>query len=87
METIVITNEELDSLKLLQSTYQQTIQQLGLITLDLETLNLKKQEILNSITKIKEEESILGNSLQTKYGEGQINMENGVFTPPSVIPQ
>jgi len=81
MENKVLTQEEIQQLKNLQAKQNSLVANLGNIEYNLEVLNtqrlLLKQEIQNQIN----EEFKLGEELQKKYGDGNIDLEKGEFVP------
>jgi hypothetical protein len=83
-----LTTEELESIKLLQSKYNQTIFEIGVaeaqrlaLQEQIEKLQSTKVELVNDLATIEKQESDLVTSLQTKYGNGAINPETGEITP------
>jgi len=52
-----------------------------LIKKQTEVLETEKTKIVSDIDKIGESEKTLIDSLQTKYGAGNINIETGEITP------
>jgi hypothetical protein len=81
MENKVLTQEEIQQLKNLQFKQNSLVTNLGNLEYNLEVLNtqrlLLKQEIQNQIS----EELKLGEELQKKYGDGNIDLEKGEFIP------
>jgi uncharacterized protein YaaN involved in tellurite resistance len=83
MEKQVLTQEEIQSLKTIQSLQNSLINSLGLLEYRIQVLELEKQKLKQQLqTQLKEEEQI-GNQLQQKYGDGNINLEKGEFIPIS----
>jgi len=83
-----LTTEELDSIKSLQSKYNQTIFEIGVaeaqriaLQEQVDKLQNTKVELVNDLATIEKQESDLVTSLQTKYGNGAINPETGEITP------
>jgi hypothetical protein len=83
-----LTTEELESIKLLQSKYNQTIFEIGVaeaqriaLSEQVEKLQSNKTALVNDLATIEKQESDLVTSLQTKYGNGAINPETGEITP------
>tara|TARA_Y100001972_G_C7644431_1_gene323775 strand:- start:1679 stop:1951 length:273 start_codon:yes stop_codon:yes gene_type:complete len=77
---------DMDQLKDLRQKYQEINLQLGMITTDeymlknqLEEINNLKNKCFESINQTRNDESTLLKSLEEKYGQGQINLEEGVF--------
>lgn len=83
-----LTSEEITSITDLQKQYNTNIFELGsveaqisLITAQLKALEAEKNNILNDLNKIGEREKALVDSLQEKYGTGNIDLENGTISP------
>ena len=85
---IKFTEEELTSLRDLRDNYASTQQALGqlevrrmLLDQQGEQLNNQKLELEAQYVEIQKTESSLVNSLNEKYGPGNLDPETGVFTP------
>jgi len=83
-----LTQEELQSVKDLQSKYNQTIFEIGIseaqrlaLVEQTEKLEANKKTLLSDLATIEQKESELVKTLQEKYGEGSINPETGEITP------
>ena len=83
-----LTPEELQSIKDLQSQYNQTIFEIGAAEAQLivfheqiEKLVEAKKGLVSDLKTIEQKESELTKSLQEKYGTGSINPETGEITP------
>jgi chromosome segregation ATPase len=83
-----LTTEELQSIKDLQSKYNQTIFEIGVaeaqriaLQEQVDKLQSNKTALVNDLATIEKQESDLVTSLQTKYGNGAINPETGEITP------
>jgi oligoribonuclease NrnB/cAMP/cGMP phosphodiesterase (DHH superfamily) len=82
-----LTPEELQSIKDLQSKYNQTIFEVGaaeaqliVFQQNIEKLQEAKKGLVSDLTTIEKKESELVASLQEKYGQGNINIETGEIT-------
>ena len=82
-----LTTEELQSIKDLQSKYNQTIFEIGVaeaqklaLNDQIKKLEDNKKQLVNDLSTIEQKESELVNSLQEKYGTGSINPETGEIT-------
>ena len=83
MEKQVLTQEEIQSLKNIQSRQQALLNMFGDLEYKIQILELEKQKLKQTLqTQMKEEEEI-GKQLQQKYGDGSINLEKGEFIPVS----
>jgi hypothetical protein len=83
-----LTPEELQSIKDLQSKYNQTIFEIGAAEAQLivfneqiEKLVAAKKGLVSDLKTIEQKESELTKTLQEKYNEGNINIETGEITP------
>ena len=83
-----LTQEELQSIKDLQSKYNQTIFEIGaleaqLIAIEEQSEKIKKGKkgLVSDLVTIEQKESELIKSLQEKYGQGSIDPETGEITP------
>jgi oligoribonuclease NrnB/cAMP/cGMP phosphodiesterase (DHH superfamily) len=80
--------EELQSIKDLQSKYNQTIFEIGASEAQMiafqqgiEKLQKAKEGLISDLTTIEQKESELVKSLQEKYEQGNIDLETGNITP------
>lgn len=82
------TQEELDSIKKIQTKYQS----LGISLVQLEILKKSiyaemdrvrdsEEKVKEEITKTSEEEEQLSKALSEKYGVGTLDLQSGVFMP------
>jgi hypothetical protein len=82
-----LTQEELQSVKDLQSKYNQTLFEIGVAEAQrlalydqVEKLESNKKALLGDLASIEQKENELVKSLQEKYGTGSINPETGEIT-------
>ena len=82
-----LTPEELQSIKDLQSKYNQTIFEIGaseaqMISFQqgIEKLQKAKEGLISDLTTIEQKESELIKYLQEKYEQGSIDLETGEIT-------
>ena len=83
MEKQVLTQEEIQSLKNIQSSQSLLIEQLGLLEYKILILEKEKQKLKQTLQNQLEEEEQIGKQLQQKYGDGSIDLEKGEFIPVS----
>ena len=83
-----LTQEELQSVKDLQSKYNQTLFEIGVaeaqrlaLVNQVEKLESSKKTLLKDLELIEQKENDLAKSLQEKYGTGNINPETGEIAP------
>jgi hypothetical protein len=79
METKVLTQEEITQLKEVQQERFSMIDKFGTVEVQFQELESVKQKLKLEYEKLKQKEEILGKQLQTKYGDGTINLEKGEF--------
>ena len=80
MEKVLLQKEELDTIKEIQQTELNLIDQLGSIEYQIQTLQLQKDNLRQEIIKLQTKSQKFGDDLQQKYGDGNINIETGEFT-------
>jgi len=83
MEKKVLTQEEIQSLKNIQTTQNSLINSLGLLEYRIQVLELEKQKLKHQLQNQLKEEEQIGIQLQQKYGDGNIDLEKGEFIPVS----
>ena len=81
---------DIDSIVKLRQQYAENTNALGLLTTDeyainqqLKQLKSEKENAFATLNELRETEIKLMDSLKEKYGDGQINIEDGTFTPVS----
>ena len=79
MENKVLTQEEIKSLKDIQSNQQSLLNVFGEIEYKIQILELDKQNLKSQLQKQLEEETKIAKQLQEKYGNGNIDLEKGEF--------
>lgn len=79
MEIKVLTQEEIISLTQIRDKRNQLIGKMGENELQIQQLNLQKQDIIEELKGLIQFEIKLGKELQDKYGEGSIDLEKGEF--------
>jgi hypothetical protein len=88
MATKKLDKEHVDSINALQEKFTQNTNAVGALSIEIEFLDTQKQSLLNRKTnliqqfiELREEETKLIESLKERYGDGQINIVDGTFTP------
>ena len=81
------TDEELQSLQSLQTSYQEKQATLGqlavqkiLLNQQIDGLNIRTEEVETEYQTVQQEERDLVKTLNEKYGPGQLDPTTGVFT-------
>jgi predicted nucleotidyltransferase len=72
-----LTEEEINSLKQLNQQYREFTAMLGNISLQEINLKKRKESVEKDILELMIKEQGLAQSLQSKYGEGEIVLETG----------
>lgn len=80
METKVLEQSEIQKIKELQAKRDQLMSDFGFIEMRIQELELQKENLINALIEIKNEEMALSNELQSKYGTGTINLDKGEIT-------
>jgi hypothetical protein len=81
METKVLTQEEVQSLKNAREKRIQITESFGILESRIQELQLQKEILKQELKNLIESETRLGETLQQKYGNGSINLEKGEFIP------
>jgi hypothetical protein len=77
METKVLEQEEIQAIKDLQVRREQLMGDFGFIEMRIQELELQKENLINALVEVRNSEATLSNELQTKYGNGTIDLEKG----------
>ena len=83
MEKVYITEEDKKQILSAQEKENNFIIQLGQLELEIQNLELQKEDILEQVTLFNQEKKDLSKMLQDKYGEGTFNLESGEFVKNS----
>jgi hypothetical protein len=78
---VTLTIEEISKVKEFQQKNQELINILGQIDIQKINLDLTRDKIKQDVASSNEEQNAFAVEIQSKYGEGQIDIENGVFIP------
>ncbi len=77
MSVTTLTPEELKTLQEYQFENNEIVAGLGTIELTIDNLNSQKTELLEKFKKLQTQQNQTAKELQTKYGDGSINLETG----------
>lgn len=80
METKVLEQEEIQAIKDLQVKREQLMADFGFIEMRIQELELQKENLINALVEVRNSEATLSNELQSKYGNGTIDLEKGEIT-------
>jgi len=85
-----LDREHLEEIQTLRDTFAKNANTLGniaielhLLTRQLETMNVEQTKYLDQFESLRKQESDLLDKMRERYGEGQINIADGTFTPDS----
>ena len=81
MEKKVLTQEELQEIKAIQTENTSVVSQFGELEVVIQNLLIRKEELVKKFKELKDREVAIGNILQEKYGNGNIDLETGEFVP------
>ena len=79
MEKKVLTQDELQEVKDLQIENSNLISKFGELEVVIQNLSLRKEELITKLKELKDREVKIGQTLQDKYGDGNIDIETGEF--------
>ena len=80
METKVLEQEEIQAIKDLQTKREQLMADFGFIEMRIQELELQKENLINLLIEVRNSEATLSNELQSKYGNGTIDLDKGEIT-------
>lgn len=76
-----LTEEEIKKVSDLKNKFNQVVQTIGSVEVQLIDLNSNKEQLKVELVKIQKEEVELAKELEKKYGNGTISLETGEFSP------
>lgn len=87
-DIIKFTEDEINEIRLLQSKFQEKIMHFGNLYLrkmqideDIRSCQEKENELNNEIKTLQKSENELIDKIIKKYGEGSLDLKEGVFIP------
>ena len=81
MENKVLSPEELSKLQELNNKRGDLIERFGVIEINIQDLELQKEQLVEELSQIKKAELEIGALLQEKYGDVNINLSTGEIIP------
>lgn len=88
MNSKKFSEDDINSIKTLQSKYQEKILYFGQLTLErlsieqaIKNLNEEENKAKLEYLELQKEEEVLIETLSSKYGDGSLNLKDGTFTP------
>ena len=76
-----ITEQEIEKVKGLRVKFDQLVNTIGQVEVQLYNLQEQKKELQVSLLNIQQEESTLAKELEEKYGKGTVSLDTGEFSP------
>ena len=81
MEKKVLTQEEIDKIKKLKDQFEDLTIVAGNIEIQIMNLQLQKDQIKSNLQQLQQQEKVVAQELEKKYGDGTISLESGEFLP------
>lgn len=81
MEKKVLTQEEIQKLTELKSQFNELVNVVGNVEIQIMDLQLKKEQLKSSLQNLQQQEIAIAKELEDKYGQGSISLETGEFLP------
>jgi predicted transcriptional regulator len=89
-----LDKEHLDALQQLRNSFAENANNLGSVSLEqiainrrLEFLNAEQDKLYSEFESLRKQEQELLEKMRERYGDGQINLAEGTFTPDSGLAQ
>lgn len=79
MEKQIVTSEELQTLRNLQTKRDKLTIDFGYIEFQIQELELQKETLVDLLTQLKQEEIQVSQEITTKYGKGSVDLSSGEF--------
>ena len=80
-KSVKFQDEEVKSLRDIQSEMDQVIIRFGQIAINREALSSQENQLRTQLSELKGKENTLAQSLTEKYGKGTFDLENNEFNP------
>tara|TARA_B110000967_G_scaffold85392_1_gene87935 strand:- start:319 stop:570 length:252 start_codon:yes stop_codon:yes gene_type:complete len=81
MEKKVLTQEEIDKIKKLKDQFEDLTGVAGNVEIQIMNLQLQKDQIKSNLQQLQQQEKVIAQELEEKYGDGTISLESGEFLP------
>tara|TARA_R110002074_G_scaffold162921_2_gene321767 strand:+ start:295 stop:543 length:249 start_codon:yes stop_codon:yes gene_type:complete len=81
MEKKVLTQEEIDKIKKLKDQFEDLTITAGNVEIQIMNLQLQKDQIKSNLQQLQQQEKVVAQELEKKYGDGTISLESGEFLP------
>ena len=79
METVKLTQQELEKIEQLRGSFTQAVSSLGLIHYQILELQTRREQVEQELAAIAAEERTIYDQLVVTYGEGMLSLETGEF--------
>ena len=79
MEKKVLTQEEIDKIKKLKEQFEDLTINAGNVEIQIMNLQLQKDQIKSNLQQLQQQEKVIAQELEEKYGDGTISLESGEF--------
>tara|TARA_B100002019_G_C20743169_1_gene344966 strand:- start:187 stop:432 length:246 start_codon:yes stop_codon:yes gene_type:complete len=76
-----ITEQEIEKVKGLRVKFDQLVNTIGQVEVQLYNLQEQKKELQVSLLNIQQEELAIAKELEEKYGKGTVSLDTGEFSP------
>ena len=81
MEKKVLTQEEIDKITKLKQQFEDLTGVAGNVEIQIMNLQLQKDQIKSNLQQLQQQEKVIAQELEEKYGDGTISLESGEFLP------
>ena len=81
MEKKVLTQEEIDKIKKLKEQFEDLTINAGNVEIQIMNLQFQKDQIKSNLQQLQQQEKVIAQELEEKYGDGTISLESGEFLP------
>ena len=75
-----LTEQELQEIKEVQQQQEILISDFGQLEYQIQLFELQKEKLVEKLEEVRAKETDVANKLNEKYGNGSIDIENGIFT-------
>ena len=79
MEKKVLTQEEIDKIKKLKEQFEDLTINAGNVEIQIMNLQFQKDQIKSNLQQLQQQEKVIAQELEEKYGDGTISLESGEF--------
>ena len=80
-DIIKLTKDEIKEIGDIRSSISNITLAVGETEIAFENLGIRKKELLSRLVKLSEKQNDFGKKLESKYGDGNVNLDTGEFIP------